>query len=277
MAREVTTPPLYGQVTDTVSNYQKKLNKREQKVVEAALYNEFLDDDFSSALIVSNFDNADGTIYTGAAGEEMGFHSGRAAYEMHIAAAATPAVIAPFQSAQGLELKPVAAADALEITNGTTALSPQAYVVGSFNGAGTKEIFFKTEIDFGDISDISELAVGWRKAEDYQAAVDSYDEMAAFNMGGQADGRLDIETIINNAATVTTDTTVTDIVDDGVHTFEIRVTNGGVVSFLYDNATPTITKAFTFDAGEVIIPFLFLDTETGDPAVSVTYWKVGYR
>ncbi len=277
MAREVTSPPHFGQVTDTTSSYQSKLNKRERKVVEAALYNEHLDDDFSSALMVSNFDNADGTVYTGATGEELSFHSGRAAYECHQAAVASPAVIVPYQSASGLEVKPVAAADALEISNGTTALSPQAYVVGSFNKSDSKEIFFKCKILIDDISDVTELAMGWRKAEAYQAAVDSYDEMATFNIGQDGDGQIEIHTILNNATTAETDTTLTDWLDAGEHTLEIRVKNDGSCTFFYDGATPTITAAFTFDAGEVILPYLFLDTETGDPGVSVSEWKCGYR
>ncbi len=277
MAREVTSPPHFGQVTDTTSSYQSKLNKRERKVVEAALYNEHLDDDFSSALIVSNFDNADGTIYTGAAGEELGFHSGRAGYEMHVAAAASPAVIAPYQSASGLELAPIAAADALEITNGTTALSPQAYVVGSFNKSDSKEIFFSCKILIDDITDVSELSMGWRKAEAYQAAVDSYDELASFNIGGAADGRIDIETILNNAATVTTDTTEADWADGETKTLEIRIKNDGSCTFFLDGATPTVTAAFTFDAGEVVLPYVFLDSETGVPGVSISEWKAGYR
>jgi hypothetical protein len=277
MAREVTSPPHFGQITDTTSNYQTKLNKRERKVVEAALYNEHLDDDFSSALIVSNFDNADGTIYTGAAGEELGFHSGRAGYEMHVAAAASPAVIAPHQSADGLEMKPVAAADALEITNGTTALSPQAYVVGSFNKSDAKEIFFQCTIKIDDISDVTEMSMGWRKAEAYQAAVDDYDELASFNVGQDGDGQIEIHTILNGGTTSETDTTLTDWANGGEHTLEIRVTNGGVCTFFYDGAEPTVTTAFTFDSGEVILPYLFLDTETGDPGVSISAWKCGYR
>ena len=276
MARSQTNPVILGQETDTISNYQRKLNKREAKLAESILYSENIDDDFSSALVVSLTDNADGTVYTGAAGEELGFHSGRAAYEMHVAAADTPAVIAPYQSADGLELKPVAAADALEITLGTTALSRAAHVVGSFVDID-KEVYLRVKCKIDDISDVSELAIGFRKAEAYQAALDNYDEMAAFNVGQAADGRIDIQTILNAAATATVDTTLTDIVDTGEHTFEIRVKNNGVVTFLYDDAAPTVTTAFTFDAGEVIIPFIFLDTETGDPGVSISELKTGYR
>lgn len=262
---------------DTRKNYQRKLNARETKLSEAILYDENIDDDFSSALIISNMDNADGTVYTGAAGEELGFHSGRAAYECHQAAVATPAVVTPFQSADGLEVKPVAAADALEITNGTTALSRAAYTIGSFDDVD-KKIFFSCKVKIDDISDVTELAIGWRKAEAYQAAVDNYDEMAAFNIGQDGDGQIEIHTILNNAATAETDTTETDVADGGEHTFRIEVKNNGDCAFLFDGSTPAAVPAtFSFDDGEVIIPFLFLDTETGDPGVSVSEWKVGYE
>lgn len=276
MARSQQNPVILGQETDTIKNYQRKLNQREKKLAEAVLYNENIDDDFPQALVLSNMDNADGTVYTGAAGEELGFHSGRAAYEVHQAAVATPAVVTPYQSADGLEVKPVAAADALEITNGITALSRAAHVVGSFLHPD-KLVYFKTKIKIDDISDVTELAVGFRKAEAYQAAVDDYDEMAAFNIGADADGQIEIHTILNNAATVETDTTETDWADGGEHTLEITVDNNGVCKFYYDGAEPTVTAAFTFDAAEVIVPFLFLDTETGDPGVSVSEWKCGYK
>ncbi len=276
MARSQTNPLILGQETDTVSNYQRKANARERKLAEAILYSENIDDDFSSALVCSNFDNTDGTIYTGAAGEKIGVHSGRAGYEYYCAAG-TAAVVAPYQSADGLEVKPQITAGAVEMTNGTTALSRAAHVVGSLLATDAKEIYFKTKIKIDDISDVTELWVGMRKAEAYQADPENYDELVAFNIGKDADGQIEIHTILNGATTVETDTTETDWANGGEHTLEIRVTNGGVVSFLYDGATPTVTKAFTFDSGEVILPFLHLDTETGDPGVSISEWKVGYR
>ena len=104
MARSQTNPAILGQETDTIKNYQRKLNQREKKLAEAILYSENIDDDFSSALIISNSDNADGSVYTGAAGEELGLHSGRAAYEIHQAAVATPAVVAPHQDRKSTRL-----------------------------------------------------------------------------------------------------------------------------------------------------------------------------
>ncbi len=276
MARSQTNPVILGQETDTIRNYQTKLNTREKKLAEGILYSENIDDDFSSALVCSNTTQA-GAAYTGATAEVIGFHSGRASYECYQTAVAAAAIVTPFQSASGLEVKPVAAADALEITNGVTALSPAAHVVGSFLKSGYKEIYFQAKILVDDISDVTQFWCGWRKAEAYQTDPDDYDEMAAFNVGEDADGQIEIHTIINGAATVNTDTTETDWANAGNHTLEIRVNNAGVVTFFYDGSAPTVTKAFTFDAAEVIVPFFTLDTETGDPGVSISAWKVGYR
>jgi hypothetical protein len=277
MARSQTNPMILGQETNTTKNYQRKPNQREIKLAEAILYSENIDDDFSSALICSNMDNADGTVYTGAAGEELGLHSGRAGYEVHQSAVATPAVVTPYQSASGLELKPVAAADALELTNGTTALSRAAHVIGSLLATDAKELYFSAKIKIDDISDVTELWCGWRKAEAYQADPDNYDELCAFNIGKDADGQIEIHTILNGGTTAETDTTETDWADGAEKTLEIRVKNNGKCEFLIDGSAPTVTTTFTFDSGEVILPFVMLDTETGDPGVSISEWKVGYR
>lgn len=276
-----------GIETDAPKNYQSKLNNREKKLAEAVRDDANIAETFEQALILSNMDNADGTVYTGAAGEELGFHTGKHAFEVHQAAVATPAVVTPHQSASGLEVKPVAAADALEITNGITALSKAAYTVGSF--LSNKKIYVEMTILIDDISDVTEMAMGWRKAEAYQAAVDSYDEMASFNVGQDGDGQIEIHTILNNAATSETDTTETDWADGKAYRLRIEVENDGVCKFLISAAAasaaaaelltlaePTVTASFTFDDAEVLVPFLFLDTETGDPGVSVSKWEVGY-
>jgi hypothetical protein len=61
-----------------------------------------------------------------------------------------------------------------------------------------------------DVDGTDDCAIGWRKAEAYQAAIDSYDEMAAINVIA---GAIKIETILNNGTTATTDTT--DTIADG--------------------------------------------------------------
>ena len=277
-----------GIETNDAKNYQRRLNARETKLAEAVREDNNIEETFEQALIISNMDNADGTVYTGAAGEELGFSTGKNAFECHQAAVATPAVVTPFQSVDGLELKPVAAADALEITNGITALSKAAYTVGSFDDVD-KKIFFEINVNIDDITDVSEISFGLRTAVAYQAAVNSYDTYATFNIGGAADGRIDIETELNGAGLATTDTTEPDIADGEAIRLRIEMDNAGVCKFLLSQtaadstaaallalAEPAITATFTFDSGDVVIPFVFLDTETGDPGVSISSWTVGY-
>ena len=139
------------------------------------------------------------------------------------------------------------------------------------------------------VTDVSELAFGLRTATAYQAAVNSYDTYATFNIGGAADGQIDIETELNGAGLATTDTTEPDVADGEALRLRIEIDNAGVAKFLISQtaadsaaaallslAEPAVTATFIFDDGDVVIPFVFLDTEAGDPGVSISSWKCGY-
>lgn len=177
---------------------------------------------------------------------------------------------APYVSSDGLELTVSSAGDALEITNGTTSRARQTFTVGQAN------FYFKTTFKIDDISDVTELFAGLRKVEAYQADPDNYDEMAAFNIGKDADGQLEIHTILNGASPSETDTTETDWANGGEHTLQINVDRDGTCTFRYDNEEPTVTATFKFDDGEVLMPFLHMNTETGDPGTSISLWEAGY-
>jgi hypothetical protein len=268
-----------GLETNAVGEYQRKLNAREQKIAQAVLEDRNVDDAFEQALVISNFVHGTGAVVTAATGEVIAFNSGKAIYELYQAAIASAAtIILPRQSADGLEVAPLAAGDALEITLGNTAASRAAYVVGDFIGG--RKIFLEAVITIDDISDVTEMFFGWRKAEAYAADPDSYAAVAAFHIGATDDGRISITTSVSSTETVV-DTTLSDWVDDvsgtGTHTLRIEVSNTGLCKFLFDDALPTVTvPGFSFTDAEVIIPFLHLNTETGDPGVSISSLKVGY-
>lgn len=272
MARQDTNRAVLGIESSTAKSYPQSLKQREKKLAEAVLYDENIDDDFPQALVCSNTTNT-GAAYTGAAAEVVAFQSGRYAYEIYQAAVAVAAIVMPFQSADGLELRPVAAADALELTNGVSALSSAAYTVGSFPQG--KSIFCQVKFKIDDISDVTEIFYGFRKAEAYQADPDNYDEMCSFNVGLDLDGQIEIHTILNNTATVETDTTLADWADAGEHTLRIELSPVGIASFQYDAAVPTVTASFDFDNAEVLIPFFHMNSEIGDPGVSISQWQVG--
>jgi len=259
----------------------RRLRQRERKLAEAIEQSKNIDEDFNAPLVISAVDQESNLLATStlAAGDEIAMRTDKHTFLAHVQSVhGTVVNTFPTVSADGLEVVVDAdAADGVtgwEITNGILSTSRAAHTVGSTDG---HTIYCEAVIKIDDISDVTELGFGFRKAEAFRAAVDDYDEMASFNVGQDADGQIEIHTIINNAATAETDTTLTDWADAGVHTLRIEVDKNGKCMFLFDGAEPTVTASFTFDAGEVIVPFLFLKCETGDPGVSISSWECGYK
>jgi hypothetical protein len=159
--------------------------------------------------------------------------------------------------------------DGFAITQGITANDKHAYKVGT-DGA----FFARIKFSLADVSGTDDCSFGFRKAEAHQAAVDNYDEMASLNV---ISGDIKIETILNNGATVVTDTT-DNWADNETHELEVRVSAAGVVTYRIDNKLPTTTAAFTFDADEVVVPFFqFIhDTDLCDTII-LKEWEVGYQ
>lgn len=158
-------------------------------------------------------------------------------------------VLLGWNASKGLDLiQDATSGDGNELTLGLGSKSRGAFT------AQTDACYFKAQIELTDVSGFAEMAVGFRKNSAYNETIDDYTDMAAFNI--QA-GVINIETILNNAATDTTDTTLTDWIDDATHTLEVRVNSSGQVTFLYDGSAPTVVPStFTFDSGDVIVPFI---------------------
>jgi hypothetical protein len=147
--------------------------------------------------------------------------------------------------------------DGVEITNGITARSRAAVAVGT-----SPAVYAKAKLKIGDVSGTDDLAFGFRKAEAYQANVDDYDEMACLNV---ISGNVVEETILNNAATSSTDTTL-DWADGGEHTLEVYVSAAGVVTFKVDGtAIPTSMPTPSMRARWSCLPLLLNATTWWTP------------
>ena len=205
---------------------------------------------------------------TGTAGDENGIITADGnVFEYHILG--TQTILYPtWTLGTGINfLFDATADDGHEITNGIRATDPLAFVVGQ-DGA----FHMKVKFSVADISGTDDLVVGFRKAEAYQANVDDYDEMAAFQI---VDTVINTHLILNAAATHVTDTT--DAAADGTAvTLGVHVSAAGVVTFTIDGAAPTVTHAFTFDDAEVVVPFFFFLNHTDLAGnVIITDWEVG--
>lgn len=113
-------------------------------------------------------------------------------------------------------------------------------------------MFVRLRMVVPTVANAAECAVGFVKAETAQANLDDYDELFCLNL--QA-GTLNRESILNGAGTVTVDTGQT--VADGIEfTLEVQVRARRAEGFL--NGMPVSAGAlFSFDADEIVVPFLF--------------------
>lgn len=159
--------------------------------------------------------------------------------------------------------------DGIEYNHGVGANTPIQFTVGT-----DPAFFCRCRFTIADVSGTDDCAFGFRKREANQAAIDNYDEMAALNV---ISGDITIETILNNAATTSTDTT-NNWADGETHALAVYVSSAGVVTYTIDDAAPAATAAFTFDSGEVVIPFFyFLHAATSPGAITLLEWEVGYQ
>lgn len=154
--------------------------------------------------------------------------------------------------------------------------------MGPFVIGQSPAFYFRCKIQVADISGTDDLQIGFRRAEIVNAAFDNYLDAAAFSVDA-ADGTLSLETILNNGATTTTDTTDT-LVDDTAYEFKILVAADGVVTYQHDIASsgtlaaPTAVAVFTFDDGDPVIPFVrFLHDTDLAGQIDIHIWDVGYQ
>jgi hypothetical protein len=196
---------------------------------------------------------------TGTAGDENLCLIGDVCWERHVLG--TQTVIAPSLGTKGLNvIQDTTDNDGNEYCLGIAAINRGVFTVGTDAAFSAKMTFY---ID--DVSGTDDCAFGFRKVEAYQANIDDYDEMAALNV---ISGDIKVETILNGGATTTTDTTQ-NWADGETHTLEIKVSSAGVVTFFIDGMPPTTTATFTFDDGEVIVPFFYQIEANAAQAVAI--------
>jgi len=125
-----------------------------------------------------------------------------------------------------------------------------------------------------DVSGVDDFHFGFRRAGAMNATFDNYTDCASI---GPIAGDVTIETILNNNATSTTDTT-NDLDDGGTDTYCIFVSAAGVVTYTIDGLAPKTTAAFTFDDGDPVIPFIhLLQAATLSGEIDLLEWEVGYQ
>ena len=206
---------------------------------------------------------------TGAEGDEnvLMFANGDSLYH-HVLG--TQTLITPNIVAAGLDIaQDLTNDDGMELCGTPSTGTGIEFTVGT-----DAAFYFACSITITDVSGTDDFAIGFRKVEAFNATLDNYDEMAAFNI---ISGDIKTETILNGTATVTTDTT-DNWADAASKTLKVLVSAAGVVTYQIDGSAPTTTAAFTFDDAEVVTPFVHLlhDSDVAEATI-ITAWDVGYQ
>jgi hypothetical protein len=216
---------------------------------------------------------------TGATGDTNLMLLGHNIFEYHIKGAGQT-IVAPVIGADGLTISlDLTVAEGIEITAGITALSPHAFVVGT-----DPAFFFKARLKVADASGVNPLLVGFRKAEAYQATYTNYADYAAIGIiGTSATNLIKITTEAAGGGNTDTDTTQT-WADGAIKTLEVYVSAAGVVTYKINTgsgaggAAPTVTAAFSFTAGDVVVPFIYmLHAATSPGANQLISWESGFQ
>lgn len=177
--------------------------------------------------------------------------------------------------------------EALELVpGGNSATSRLAFTIDTDTG-----FFFKAKFKIHDVSGTDQFGIGFRKQEAFAVPTSLlttgdgvYTDF--FLLGINAEDGVDVQTMsdLNNGGSTTVTDTLFDATDDEVIVFEVRVLQGGKVFCLLNNVplgqpvakdgdgtaitsqSTAPTPAFTFDSGDIVIPWIFLrhDDEVAD-------------
>lgn len=179
----------------------------------------------------------------------------------------TQTIVAPVLNATGLLLDQ----DDNSGDGSHTSANQQTIGAGSFI-VGTDAFSVTARVVMGDWTD-SQFLLGFRKKAVYAADYNDYTDLGAIG-GGAADGdSVTTQGILNNAATVATDSTI-NFADAVSVLLTVKVAVNGTVTAYVDGVSCPIysagTTALVFDAGDEMIPFYqHVNIGSGDPAVSI--------
>lgn len=183
-------------------------------------------------------------------------------------------LIVPTIKDDGLEISGDATNDeGMELCAGITSRAPSAFQIGT-----DPAFFFRVRAVIDDVSGADDFAIGWRKNQAYTANVDDYTDFAALNL---ISGQWFTETALNDAATVSTSLTGSTVADLGAFEVMVKVSATGAVTYEVGTAgvrsAPALAPGFTFDSGDVVVPFVYL-LNAADLANSIRLrqWEAGF-
>lgn len=129
--------------------------------------------------------------------------------------------------------------------------SKHAYTIGT-----SAAFFIELTLIAADIGGLDPFMIGFRKSQANDATLSNYTDFVS--IGARATTAADVivlQTQLNSGGVTITNTT--DAWTDGqTKTLRVNVSGAGVVTYLINGIAPSVTAAFTFDNGDVVVPFI---------------------
>lgn len=162
----------------------------------------------------------------------------------------------------------------IEITEGNTVNSKNAFVIGT-----SAAFYVKYGFSIATLADVVSLTCGFRKVQTYQATLlTGYTDYACIGVQNSvANGEVQIQTQAGSGGETKTDTT--QLVTAATNfTVEVLVSSAGVVTYLFNGAPPTVTAAYTFTSALTVIPFMVYTSASGGHAeVDLVSYQCGLQ
>lgn len=155
---------------------------------------------------------------------------------------------------------------------------------------GTHAMVFDATFHSVDFTDQDAVTIGFRKIEEFETGHGAvlaaatgdplYTDFVAF--GVQSADDVQIASALNDGDRTYTDTTEA-TAGTGNHRFKVNVSKTGVVTYEHIGASvfgagtlaaPATTAAFTFDDGDVVVPYLVIQNTNQDSAILLKSIKV---
>jgi hypothetical protein len=184
-------------------------------------------------------------------------------------------ILAPRMDANGLLVSgDLTVAEGYEYNFGAARTnSRHAFTIGT-----SPAFFFELRFRINDMDGADPYMFGFRKSEANNATWESYTDYAAIGMNATTSATQIVTiTELNAGGTTITNTTDNWGGDGTVNTLQVLVSAAGVVTYTINGAAPSVPAAFTFDAADVVVPFIRVEHSASPTAVNLVWMKIGYQ
>lgn len=215
-----------------------------------------------------------GGVATGATGDTnlMAMQNGVIMEQFILGAGQT--IIAPRIDANGLLVSlDLTATEGAEYNLGARNLSKCAFTIGT-----DAAFYFSVGLYINDMDGAAPYVIGFRKVEANNATFGNYTDYATIGMiAASSVTNVVTATELNSGGQTVTDTTDAWGGDGATNTLAVLVSAGGAVTYTINGAAPSASAAFTFDAGDIVIPFIRIEHSASATQVDITSIQCGYQ